>query len=226
MHAKTVVFDFDSTLVDCESLDMLAALVLEGREDSEAVLAQMAGINALGMSGAIPYGESLARRMALFSPTVEQVAVLAAEMERHITPAFLERRDFFARNEGSVAIVSGGFDEFIMPVAAILGIPRDLIFANAFVFDDSARVVGVDTARATAHAGGKSRVVDEEGLARPLVIVGDGWTDAEVKLAGSADMFVAFTQHVAREPVMAVADAVAASVDELFAILETRVVAA
>nr|WP_317134888.1 phosphoglycerate dehydrogenase [Brevundimonas nasdae] len=46
-------------------------------------------------------------------------------------------------------------------------------------------------------------------------MIGDGWNDAEVKLAGAADAFYAFTEVVRRAPVVEVADAEAASLDEV-----------
>ncbi|HEV2082146.1 MAG TPA: phosphoglycerate dehydrogenase [Brevundimonas sp.] len=46
-------------------------------------------------------------------------------------------------------------------------------------------------------------------------MIGDGWTDAEVKLAGAADRFVAFTEIVRRDRVVAAADQEAATLDEV-----------
>ena len=46
-------------------------------------------------------------------------------------------------------------------------------------------------------------------------MVGDGWTDAEVKIQGAADRFYAFTEIERRPKVIEVADAVAASLDEV-----------
>jgi len=46
-------------------------------------------------------------------------------------------------------------------------------------------------------------------------MVGDGWNDAEVGLAGAADRFYAFTEIQRRDKVVAVADAEASSMDEL-----------
>ena len=77
------------------------------------------------------------------------------------------------------------------------------------------RVVGVDDTNPLSHADGKPTVIKALNLTGPVVMIGDGWNDAEVKLAGAADRFYAYTEIVRREPVVAVADAEVPSMDEL-----------
>lgn len=217
MKCTSLVFDFDSTVVDCETLDLVSEVALRGRSDADAVLAEVKRITALGMEGAIPFDESLSRRIALVAPTRAAVEEVAARIVGHITLSFRTHTDFFAARRGSIAIVSGGFDNIIWPVADILGIPRELVFANAFRFDDEGTACGVDTTRPSSQAGGKARAVAASALARPLAIVGDGWTDYEVKERGAADFFIAYTEHARRENVIARGDAVAASLDDIIA---------
>jgi D-3-phosphoglycerate dehydrogenase len=121
MRYGSIIFDFDSTVVDCETLDLVSEVVLAERSDKDEVLAEVKRITALGMEGAIPFGESLARRMALIAPTRAAVADVASRMLEHITPSFLAHKDFLAQRRDSIYIVSGGFDEIIAPVADALG---------------------------------------------------------------------------------------------------------
>lgn len=220
MQCASLIFDFDSTVVDCETLDLISEFALTGRSDKEAVLAEVKRITALGMEGAIPFDESLSRRIALVAPTREAVTLVAARILDHISTSFRTHADFFSARRGSIAIVSGGFDDIIWPVADQLGIPRELVFANAFRFDGSGVACGVDTARPSAQVGGKARAVAAAGLARPLAIVGDGWTDYEVKECGAADFFLAYTEHAQRDKVVAQADAVVTSLDDIVALLQ------
>lgn len=219
MKCASLVFDFDSTIVNCETLDLVSEVALRGRSGADAVLAEVKRITALGMEGAIPFDESLSRRIALVAPTRAAVEEVAARIVEHITPSFRIHADFFVARRGSIAVVSGGFDDIIWPVADILGIPRELVFANAFRFDDAGVACGVDTARPSSQAGGKVRAVAASALARPLVIVGDGWTDYEVKERGAADFFIAYTEHARRENVVAHGDAVASSFDDIVVLL-------
>jgi D-3-phosphoglycerate dehydrogenase len=218
MKYASVVFDFDSTVVDCETLDLVCEISVRGREDRDAVLAEVKRITALGMEGAMPFGESLSRRIALVAPSRGAVAEVAARIVEHITPSFLVHKNFLASHPG-VAIVSGGFDEIIWPVSDLLGIPRERVLCNAFVYGADDRVTGIDQSRPSAHAGGKVRAVAEARMPRPLAIIGDGWTDYEIKKDGAADIFVAYTEHARREPVVAVADAQARSFDDVLAAL-------
>lgn len=219
MQYTSVVFDFDSTVVDCETLDLVSEIALRGREDRDAVLAEVKRITALGMDGTIPFNESLSRRIALVAPTRDAVSEVASRVIEHITPSFFAHRDFFSAHSGAIAIISGGFDDIIFPVADVLGIPHSLIYANAFRFDDAGVAFGVDESRPSAHAGGKAKAVMAAGLARPLVIVGDGWTDYEIKASGAADAFIAYTEHAYRDKVVAQADAIAASFEQLQSVI-------
>jgi hypothetical protein len=51
-------------------------------------------------------------------------------------------------------------------------------------------------------------------------MVGDGATDLELRTLGLVDRFIAFTENRHREPVVAKADAVARSMDELLDLLD------
>lgn len=215
MKYASFIFDFDSTVVDCETLDLVSEVALSGRADAAEVVAEVKRITALGMEGAIPFDESLARRMALIAPTRAAVLEIASRMKEHITPSFLAHKDFFAAHRENVYIISGGFDEIIAPVAESLGIDTTHIFANAFVYGTDGVASGVDLSRPSAHAGGKVKAVASSGMPHPRVIVGDGWTDYEIKQQGAADAFIAYVEHARREKVVAQADAVATSFEDL-----------
>ena len=62
---------------------------------------------------------------------------------------------------------------------------------------------------------GKPAAIHALNLSGRVVMIGDGWNDAEVKIAGAADAFYAFTEVARRAPVVEVADAEAASLDEV-----------
>jgi hypothetical protein len=80
----TLVFDFDSTLIANETLDILAEIVCAGRRDAEEVAAEIARITDMGMNGEIDLRESFARRFALLKPMREHIQLLAERL-----PTFL-----------------------------------------------------------------------------------------------------------------------------------------
>lgn len=211
----TLIFDFDSTLVGFETLEALADVALDGAPDAEAVRSEIAALTDRAMAGEIPFGEALRRRLALLPLRREHVEAVAARAVDALTPSVRRNLRFFAEARGLVVILSGGFREIIAPVARELGVSAERVLCNDLIYDDAGRVIGVDDANPLSHADGKPRVIHDLGLSGRVVMVGDGWNDAEVKLAGAADAFYAFTEVVRRAPVVEIADAEAASLDEV-----------
>ena len=213
--AATFVFDFDSTLVRIESLEALADLALDGADDGAAIRDEVGRLTDAAMAGEIGFGEALRRRLALLPLHRRHVEALAARVADELAPSVQRNLAFFRQHADRIVIVSGGFREIVAPVAARLGVAADRVLANDLVYDADGRVTGVDPANPLAEAGGKVRAIAGLALPRPLVMVGDGWTDAEVRQAGAADRFYAFTEVVRRLPVIGAADAEVASIDEL-----------
>lgn len=210
----TYVFDFDSTLVRIETLEVLADIALAGVPDAAAIRAEVEALTDRAMAGELPFGEALRRRLALLSLTRTHVAELASRILEEGTPSVRRNLRFFRENAGRIVILSGGFREIIAPLAAHLHVPAERVLCNDLIYDADGRVVGVDEANPLSQAGGKPTVIRTLKLPGPVVMIGDGWTDAEVKLEGVADRFHAFTEIVRRDRVVAAADTEAPSMDE------------
>ena len=211
----TFVFDFDSTLVRIETLEALADIALDGSAEADAVRARVTDLTDRAMSGEIGFGEALRQRLALLPLTRAHVETLADRILDEGTPSVRRNLRFFQENADRIVILSGGFREIIAPVAERLGVAPDRVLCNDLTYDADGRVTGVDDANPLSHADGKPKVIAALNLPRPIVMVGDGWNDAEVKLAGGADRFYAYTEIVRRPKVVEVADAEAPSMDEL-----------
>jgi len=217
MPKPTFIIDFDSTLVRSESLDELARLALHGRTDRETVLRQLREITAQGMTGTLTFDVSLARRLKLFTANQSHLSVLTEFLQHDITPSVLRHRDWFRHNRDHIYVISGGFEEYIVPVVATLGIAPDHVLANAFQADEHSNLIGHDDTRLLAHAEGKVRQVAALGLPHPVIVIGDGYTDYEIRAAGEADEFWAFCENVERPSVSRHADRVLASFDDIAA---------
>ncbi|HEY0053440.1 MAG TPA: phosphoglycerate dehydrogenase, partial [Caulobacteraceae bacterium] len=213
MASPVFLIDFDSTLVGFETLEALADIALDGRADGEARRAEIAALTDAAMEGRLDFGEALRRRLALLAARREHVAALAADAARELAPSIRRNRAFFDKQ--TVYIVSGGFREVIEPVARLLGVPAERVLCNDLTYDPDGLVVGVDEANPLSREGGKVEAVRALGLTAPAVMVGDGWSDWQVREAGLAARFYAFTEVVRREAVTARADSVAASFDEV-----------
>ena len=211
----TLIFDFDSTLVDFETLDVLADIALDGSATAEQTRDQIVDLTNQAMGGGLPFGEALRRRLALLPLTRDHVATLAAKATDRLTPSVRRNLSFFQQNGADIIILSGGFRDVIAPVAQALGVAPDRVLCNDLIYDDGGRVVGVDNANPLSHEGGKPAAIHALNLSGRVVMVGDGWNDAEVKIAGAADVFYAFTEIVRRPRVVDAADHEAASLDEV-----------
>ena len=219
-----LVFDFDSTLVSVEGLDELFARSLEssGGADAARRLAEFRQVTDLGMAGAISAEESLHRRLGALRVDRETIDGVAARIRERLTPSVERHLPFFRQNASRIHVVSGGFEELIRPSLGRLGLPATQLHAHRFVFDQTDRVIGLDPQTRIAR-GGKVGVVRSLGRhGAPVWMVGDGVNDLEVRLEGIAERFIAFTENRRREPVVAGADHVAESMDDVIRILESR----
>jgi len=219
MISPIFIFDFDSTLVRIETLEALADLALRDAPDAAERKARIAALTDDAMNGRIDFGSALEQRLDLLALRREHVEALTDRILDEATVSVRRNVDFFQRNAERIYIMSGGFREVIAPLAERLGVAADHVLANDLIYDADGRVTGVDEANPLSRDNGKPEVIKALNLAEtlggPVVMVGDGWTDAEVKLKGAADRFYAFTEIVSRPKVIEVADGVAASLDEV-----------
>lgn len=213
MKYQTIIIDFDSTIITSESLEDLAEVVLEGREDKDSILRRIAEITTRGMSGELSFEESLSSRMKLLSFSKDDLKNLIEVLKSKITPSFSANTDFIKKYSGSIHVISGGFADYIVPVVTKLGVKAENVHANTFIYDGE-QIAGYDTSNPLAKNGGKSKTILALGLTGPTCVIGDGYTDLEIKLANAAEDFFAFTGNVKRPSVSKSADFTISSFDE------------
>ncbi|MFM9180710.1 MAG: HAD-IB family phosphatase, partial [Phycisphaerales bacterium] len=209
-----LVFDFDSTIVAVEGLDELARLALADDPARERTVEAIEAITRDGMSGAIGIDESLSRRLAMLVIERRHVDAVVRLLRRRLSPSFRRHLKAVRRNAARIHVVSSGFREYVEPVCRDLGIPPSQVHCNDLQWKGR-RVAGFDRSNPLAKPGGKARVVRGLRLPGRVVAVGDGITDAEIRDDGAAAEFVAYCENIEREQVVARADRVARSVDEV-----------
>lgn len=110
---KLVVLDADSTLIDNEVIELLAA--------EAGSLEIVADITERAMQGELDFSESLRERAATLSGlTPEAIARVQAQIS--VTPGVADLIAAVHDEDGWVCVVSGGFHEVLDPVAQALGI--------------------------------------------------------------------------------------------------------
>lgn len=199
--ANAVCFDVDSTVCVDEGIDELADFCGAG----EAV----AEWTARAMGGSVPFEDALAARLSLFNPSLSQVEEFLAKRPPRLSPGIDELVKKLKANNIDVYLISGGFRQMINPVASILGIPHENIFANQLLFGSNGEFMGFDKNEPTSRSGGKAIAVQQLRKARgykTLVMTGDGATDLEARKPGGADLFICYAGIQLRVNVAAKAD--------------------
>jgi D-3-phosphoglycerate dehydrogenase len=208
MKKKYLILDFDSTFVQVETLDELASIALDGLPAKRVVLEKIRELTQDAMSGKISFPEALQKRIALIQANRIHVDTLVENLHKLISPSIARHQQFFREYAESVFILSGGFFEIVWPIVSRFGIPRENVFANRFLYDFEGSIIGYDARNPLAHDQGKVKVVESLDLQGSTILLGDGFTDYEVKKEGKVDTFVAFTENIERPEIVAVADKV------------------
>ena len=207
MRFASVLLDVDSTLTSVEGIAWLAA-----RRGAD-VMAAVDAMTVDAMNGALPLDAVYAKRLALVRPSRADLTALSVAYAEGLLPDALAALRTLRDAGVRLVLVSGGLREAILPFAAGLGFDAHDVHAVELEFTPDGAYAGFDAASPLACAGGKPRVARSLGLPAPVLAVGDGSTDAELK--GCVDAFAAFIGVARREPVVAVADYVVAAFSEL-----------
>lgn len=211
---KYFVIDFDSTFTKVEAFDVLADISLKDHPEREERKKQIVEITNRGMDGSISFRESLERRLNLLAPSRQHIPPLINQLRGSVSESFKRNKEFFQKYAENIYIISNGFREFIEPIVTEFGIKTENILANEFKFDHEGKVVGFDMENPLSANGGKVEQLKKLNLPGDVYVIGDGYTDYEIKHAGLANKFYAFTENVERESVKTKADHVAPSLDE------------
>ncbi len=211
---KHFIIDFDSTFTKVEALDELCNICIPDPEQRQKTLAEIQRITDLGMEGELPLVDSLEQRLALLHANQTHIHSLISHLKGQISESFKLNKAFFETFKDDIYIISNGFKEFIVPIVAELGVKPENVFANSFVFDEAGNITGFDRNNVLTQNKGKAKQIKSLNLPGEVYVIGDGYTDWEIKEAGIADKFYAFTENVSRDSVVGKADHVTPSLDE------------
>ncbi|WP_162267193.1 phosphoserine phosphatase SerB [Mycobacterium kyorinense] len=191
---RLIVFDVDSTLIQGEVIEMLAARA--GAQDAVAAITDAA------MRGELDFAASLHQRVAtLAGLPVEVVEEVASQLE--LTPGARTTLRTLRRLGFHVGVVSGGFRQVIEPLADELML--DFVAANKLEIVDgklTGRVVGPVIDRAGKAKALRDFAAQAGVPMEQTVAVGDGAND--IDMLAAAGLGVAFN---AKPALREVADA-------------------
>jgi phosphoserine phosphatase len=204
---NSVVFDVDSTLSGIEGIDWLAAL--RGSDVSK----WSAALTDRAMRGEIPIEAVYGERMKAVHPTKSEIAELSEEYISRVAPGAKDTLAALRAADIELAMISGGLREAILPLAKELGVREDHVHAVSIFFASDGGYGGFDEASPLTRQTGKKTMVAAMGLRGPILAVGDGMTDCEMK--SEVAKFAAFTGFTRRAPVVERADFVIDNFDQL-----------
>lgn len=205
---RTVILDVDSTLSRIEGIEWLARL--RGNE----MFNRINEVTERAMRGEIEFDGVYAARLEAVRPTRSEMGALSDAYIENISPGAVQTIARLIADGVRVMIVSGGMLEPVLHLAAHVGILSADVHAVPVFFDENGDYAGYDTEHPCSRQLGKQTVVSTLKLDRPVLLVGDGMTDAEVKPV--VDGFAAFTGAVRRDKIVALADFEVTTFSQLF----------
>ncbi|HRN85976.1 MAG TPA: HAD-IB family phosphatase [Candidatus Dojkabacteria bacterium] len=216
-----IIIDFDSTFVKLEGLEELAKITLNGNTRKQEIINKIEEITNQGMTGKISFQDSLDSRLKMFKSSRSDIANLVDLLKENISESIIRNKNFFQDNSSNIYIISGGFEEWIVPIVKEFGIDEMNVLSNKFIYDLEDNISGIDRDIALCKTGGKIECVKNLKLSGNKVMIGDGYTDYEVKKSGEVDKFVLFTENVHRTELDDYADYTSKSWEDVLAFLES-----
>ena len=210
------IIDYDSTFIKVESLDELSKI---SNGDDETINNKISAITNLGMEGKISFSDSLRKRLELIECNKEDIVKTVEILEKKVSDSFKNNISFLKNNAENILIVSSGFHELIEPVVIQYGIKKENIFSNKFLYDKN-KVIGYDKKNPLSKSQGKVNILKELKLKGEVHVIGDGYTDYEIKKEGLANYFYLFIENIKRESVVKNADYLLKSLDQFIKIIK------
>lgn len=191
---KLLIMDVDSTLIQQEVIELLAAHA--GKRE------EVAAVTEAAMRGELDFAQSLHARVAVLAGLPAAV-VDDVRAEVRLSEGAAELVAAFKAAGHAVAVVSGGFNQILRPIAEELGL--DYWIANELEIVDgflTGKVLGDVIDRAAKEKYLREWAAAEGIDLEHTIAVGDGANDLD--MLGAAGIGVAFN---AKPAVRAVADA-------------------
>ena len=214
---KNYIFDFDSTFIKIESLDLLAKF---SQLTDKISIDKIEKITKEGMDGKISFYDSLRKRIQLINSNRNDLIKTVDHLKNEVSDSFKSNKNFINKNAEFIYIVSSGFHEIIDPIVCNYGVKKENIYANNFIFNENDKIIGFDKLNPLSSTLGKVKIIKQLKLKGTVHVIGDGYTDYEIKKEGYADYFYLFVENIKRDSLVKNADYLLKSLHEFVDIIE------
>lgn len=199
-NSDCICFDVDSTVIQEEGIDVLAAYLKKGDEVS--------AVTKRAMDGNMKFQDALSIRLNILQPSKQQIErcmmIHPFQLSNHIQTLI----DTLHSMNKDVYFISGGFRVMIEPIAVQLNInPITNLIANTLIFDYDGFYESFDKTEPTSADMGKAIAVQsiiDKHQYKNVVMIGDGYTDTQAKPPATA--FIGYGGVTVREQVKELSD--------------------
>jgi len=207
-----LIFDFDSTFIQLETIEVLAGYALKKNNKNIFIEKKIKNITNLAMSGKLSFHKALLDRISLLNLKREHIEKTSQFLLDKISFSFNENIDFIKENKDNCYIISGGFKNIISNIVKKFDFIDSNIFANEFIYYDN-KNISLDINNPLSMDNGKSNIA--KNIKGYNIIIGDGYTDYEVKKDGYADVFIQYIENINRKELNNKADLIATNFQDI-----------
>lgn len=206
MHPNfSLILDFDSTIINTESIDCLSKIVLNRKDIDTQIQKKINEITNKGMNGEITFENSLNQRLSLLKINKNHIKALSLEVSKNFDDTFINNLVFFESIIDNVYIVSSGFKEVIEFAFKSISNKRWNIFANDLDYKNN-DLVTINKSNPLSKNLGKVKLIKSMNLSGNVIVVGDGYTDYEIRKHNHANIFLCYIRNINRKKVSKYAD--------------------
>ena len=217
-----LIIDFDSTLISVETLEYLADISIKNSYKKKELVKKISHYTNLAMNGEMAFEESLDRRFNLMKICRSDINNTIIQLQNKIDQSFLNNIHFFKKYIHSIYVVSGGFKSIISPVLNSIFKANWNIYANEFLFNKNNHIIGINKDNPLAFSKGKVEIIKKLNLDCDVIIIGDGYTDYEIKKFGEASTFIQFIENINRKNLNSKADFIACNFNEIINYIDKK----
>ncbi len=225
---KNIIFDFGSTIIANEGIDLIIDAALKRNEDPEHAqkMEKLHKISGQTQNGEIPLGDFLRSSFQLTTVTQDDIRTVTSLLAHKISDQVLETISGLQQRGKNIFVFSSNFEEVVRPVTTSLEIPSENVFANQLLYDHKGNVIGFNENNPLFLSVGKVFLAEQlriEGvLDESTAVVGNSHTDLAIRKSNNATMFVFYSSKNSVGDIRSQADFVVDRFDQLMPLFCTN----